>query len=90
MAKKSFKGHVVQGFFVGGPQDYRGSCDPPQSTWPQARRSIFPNAESCWRLVTALAAEQHEEWQEGSRYMDMGLPRDHRKERMRHIETKAA
>lgn len=51
---------------------------------------IFPNAESCWRLVTALAAEQHEEWQEGSRYVDMGLLRDLRKERMRQIETEAA
>lgn len=51
---------------------------------------IFPNAESCWRLVTALASEQHEEWQEGSRYIDMGLLRDLRKERMRQIETEAA
>lgn len=51
---------------------------------------IFPNAESCWRLVTALAAEQHEEWQEGSRYVDMGLLRDLRKERMRQIETEVA
>ena len=51
---------------------------------------IFPNAESCWRLVTALAAEQHEEWQEGSRYVDMGLLIELRKERMRQIETEAA
>lgn len=51
---------------------------------------IFPNAESCWRLVTALAAEQHEEWQEGSRYVDMGLLMELRKERMRQIETEAA
>lgn len=51
---------------------------------------IFPNAESCWRLVTALAAEQHEEWQEGSRYIDMSLLRDLRKERMRQIEEEAA
>ncbi len=51
---------------------------------------IFPNAESCWRLVTALAAEQHEEWQEGSRYVDMGLLLELRKERMRQIETEAA
>jgi len=34
---------------------------------------IFPNAESCLRLVRALAAEQHEEWQEGSRYLNMTL-----------------
>lgn len=51
---------------------------------------IFPNAESCWRLVTALAAEQHEEWQEGSRYIDMSLLLELRKERMRKIETEVA
>jgi len=34
---------------------------------------IFPNAESCLRLIRALAAEQHEEWQEGSRYLNMTL-----------------
>lgn len=51
---------------------------------------IFPNAESCWRLVTALAAEQHEEWQEGSRYLDMSLLRDLRKERLRQIDDEAA
>ena len=51
---------------------------------------IFPNAESCWRLVTALAAEQHEEWQEGSRYIDMSLLRELRKERMRQIGEEAA
>lgn len=51
---------------------------------------IFPNARSCWRLVTALAAEQHEEWQEGGRYLDMTLLRELKKERMRTIDSHAA
>jgi putative transposase len=34
---------------------------------------IFPNADSCLRLVRALAAEIHEEWIEGTRYLNMGL-----------------
>lgn len=44
---------------------------------------IFPNAESCLRLVRALAAEQHEEWQEGSRYLNMQLLVEHKKEALR-------
>jgi transposase-like protein len=32
---------------------------------------IFPNEESCLRLVTALAVEQSEEWITGRRYLDM-------------------
>ena len=32
---------------------------------------IFPNRESCLRLVTALAMEQGEEWITGRRYLDM-------------------
>lgn len=32
---------------------------------------IFPNAEACLRLVTALAMEQTEEWLTGRRYLDM-------------------
>jgi putative transposase len=34
---------------------------------------IFPNAASCLRLVRALAAEIHEEWIEGTRYLNMRL-----------------
>jgi transposase-like protein len=34
---------------------------------------IFPNRESCLRLVTALAAEQSDEWISGRRYLDVGL-----------------
>jgi len=32
---------------------------------------IFPNRESCLRLVTALCVEQSEEWLSGKRYLDM-------------------
>jgi putative transposase len=32
---------------------------------------IFPNAEACLRLVTALCVEQSEEWVSGRRYLDM-------------------
>jgi putative transposase len=32
---------------------------------------IFPDEESCHRLILALAVEQHEEWQEGSVYLNM-------------------
>ncbi len=35
---------------------------------------IFPNAEACLRLVTALCVEQSEEWVSGRRYLDMGDP----------------
>jgi len=34
---------------------------------------IFPDEASCLRLVRAVAAEQHEEWMEGSRYLHAAL-----------------
>ena len=37
---------------------------------------IFPNPESCLRLVTALCVEQSEEWVSGKRYLDMTLLED--------------
>jgi len=37
---------------------------------------IFPDEASCLRLVRAVAAEQHEEWMEGSRYLNADLLRD--------------
>ena len=40
---------------------------------------IFPNNASCLRLVRALAVEQHEEWIEGTRYLNMDLWREHKK-----------
>jgi putative transposase len=39
---------------------------------------IFPNRESCLRLVSALAIEQSEEWVTGRRYLGMGELREHR------------
>jgi putative transposase len=32
---------------------------------------IFPNRDACVRLVTALCAEQSEEWESGRQYLDM-------------------
>lgn len=40
---------------------------------------IFPGEASCLRLVRAVAAEQHEEWMEGSRYLNTGLLREYLK-----------
>jgi len=37
---------------------------------------IFPNRDACLRLVTALAAEQSDEWVSGRRYLDVGLLTD--------------
>jgi putative transposase len=44
---------------------------------------IFPNAASCLRLVRALTAEIHEEWIEGTRYLNMDLLEEHKRERLR-------
>ena len=37
---------------------------------------IFPNDQSCLRLIRALASEQHEEWLDGPVYLDMQPLRD--------------
>lgn len=37
---------------------------------------IFPDEASCRRLVRAVASEQHEEWREGSRYLNADLLRE--------------
>jgi len=44
---------------------------------------IFPNAESCLRLVRALAVETHENWLEGPRYLDIQHLAEHKKEALR-------
>jgi putative transposase len=44
---------------------------------------IFPNTASCLRLIRALAVETHENWIEGTRYLNMDLLREVRKERLR-------
>ena len=46
---------------------------------------IFPNAESCLRLVRALTVEMHENWIEATRYLNMALLREHKKELMRQV-----
>jgi transposase-like protein len=44
---------------------------------------IFPNAESCLRLVRALCVETHEAWLEDSRYLNMSLLAEQKKELLR-------
>lgn len=44
---------------------------------------IFPNTESCLRLVRALCIETHETWLEDNRYLNMSLLIEHRKEVLR-------
>jgi len=41
---------------------------------------IFPNEESCLRLIRALATETHENWIEATRYLNMDLLKEHRKQ----------
>ena len=41
---------------------------------------IFPNVESCQRLVRALCVETHEAWLEASRYLNMSLLTEQKKE----------
>jgi len=51
---------------------------------------IFPNAESCLRLIRALAVETHENWLEATRYLNMAHLAEHKKEAMRRIEQAEA
>jgi putative transposase len=44
---------------------------------------IFPNAASCQRLVRALCVETHEAWLEASRYLNMSLLAEQKKEHLR-------
>lgn len=44
---------------------------------------IFPNPQSCLRLVRALAVEIHENWLEVTRYLNMDHLREHKKENLR-------
>jgi putative transposase len=43
---------------------------------------IFPNEESCLRLIRALAVETHENWIEAHRYLDMKLLTEHKKQEL--------
>lgn len=44
---------------------------------------IFPNTESCLRLVRVLCVETHEAWLEDSRYLNMALLAEQKKELLR-------
>jgi putative transposase len=44
---------------------------------------IFPNAASCLRLIRALAVEFHENWMEGTRYLNMEFLKESKKDRLR-------
>lgn len=44
---------------------------------------IFPNEASCLRLIRALGVERHEGWQEDSRYLNMELLAELRKEALK-------
>jgi transposase-like protein len=51
---------------------------------------IFPNRQSCLRLVSALAVEFSEEWVTGRRYLDMEELREHRRLEELVVETEEA
>ena len=44
---------------------------------------IFPNTESCLRLVRAIAVETNENWMEANRYINMDDLREHKKIELR-------
>jgi putative transposase len=44
---------------------------------------IFPNGESCLRLVRALAVETHENWLEANRYLNMDDLKEQKKLQLR-------
>ena len=44
---------------------------------------IFPNRDSCLRLIRALAIETHENWIEATRYLNMSFLREQKKESLR-------
>ncbi|HSL18740.1 MAG TPA: IS256 family transposase [Methylomirabilota bacterium] len=50
---------------------------------------IFPNEASCLRLVRALTIETHENWIEATRYINMDLLREHKKEAIRNLDPAA-
>ena len=44
---------------------------------------IFPNRDSCLRLIRALAIETHENWIEATRYLNMSFLQEQKKESLR-------
>lgn len=51
---------------------------------------IFPNSESCLRLIRALAVETHENWLEATRYLNMAHLAEHKEEALRRSEQAEA
>src|SRR3981081_4488480 len=51
---------------------------------------IFPNGQSCLRLIRALAVEIHEAWLETYRYLNMEALREQRKTHLQGLELAAA
>lgn len=51
---------------------------------------IFPDESSCLRLVRALTMETHENWIEATRYLNMDLLREQRKQILREASAAAA
>lgn len=51
---------------------------------------IFPHELSCLRLVRALAAEYHEDWIEATRYLNMTMLKEHKKQLVLQREEAAA
>jgi len=51
---------------------------------------IFPNSESCLRLIRALAVEIHEDWLETHRYLNMEPLAEQRKSQLHGLELAAA
>ncbi len=50
---------------------------------------IFPNRESCLRLIRALAVEIHEDWVEATRYLDMEVLKEQLKQQRREMASAA-
>jgi len=50
---------------------------------------IFPNRESCLRLIRALAVEIHEDWVEATRYLNMEVLKEQLKQQRREIASAA-
>jgi putative transposase len=51
---------------------------------------IFPHEASCLRLIRALAAEIHEDWIEATRYLNMTILKEHKKQVLLQAEEWAA
>ena len=50
---------------------------------------IFPNRESCLRLIRALAVEIHEDWVEATRYLNMEVLKEQLKQQRRGVASAA-